>query len=179
MLDEEDAGRDFNELQREFDYDGWIERSTSHFRDLFVAFATAHRLGSGLKTVKHGSSAVCANGVGDIDEAKAQALKTSIYDELTQTYGEPTVLLTRSEVECQIDASCCFISTYVSGKDFFLPLMVQRLRAVTKTKAPNLNLKLRFARKCDVAPLREIVDAIGRIVRRTDLHDAAPGTAAA
>ncbi|EMN5127890.1 DUF4435 domain-containing protein [Burkholderia contaminans] len=171
ILDDEDANREMEELQRAFDHDGWVTRSTPYLRELFVIFAIAHKLRSGIKTVKCGSSAVCGGDLADVDADKVAAIGNSIMSNLVQNYGQDAVDAMRLEVMGRIDAAHCFVSTYVSGKDFLLPLMIIRLRTLTKTKAPNLNLKLRFAKKCDVSALRDVVKAIGRIVERPDLYE--------
>lgn len=179
LLDDEDANREMEQLKRAFDHDGWVRRSTPYLRELFIVFAVAHKLRSGIKTVKCGGSAICASELADVDEGKVAAIVENILTDLVTHFGQEVVDTIRSEVEGRIDASHCFVSTYVSGKDFLLPLMIVRLRALTKTKAPNLNLKIRFAKKCDTTALSDVVKAIGRIVGRPDLYEDGVSTTAA
>ena len=169
LLNEETPNSELIDIMRDFDYAGWITRYTPHIKKLFIIFAVSHKLGSGLTTVNNGSSSICENNYGEINIQKASEISKSISHQLIENYGWNEFSNTKTEIENRIDSSCCFISKYVSGKDFILPFMFMRARAITKTKTPNLLLKLRLANKCDVEPLREVVEKIGHIIQRRDL----------
>ncbi|MFA1686641.1 DUF4435 domain-containing protein [Achromobacter dolens] len=164
IMDDEVPADTIEKLRNQFDYHGWLSRAETPLRELFIVFAIAHKLKSGIQTVCRGYASICADETGEIDQDKVWAICSEITELLTSQFGENNVSQARSEVESAINRSKCFVSTYVSAKDYSLPLLLTRLRSVTKTKAPNVNLKMRFSRICSTDPLREVVDAIKKIV---------------
>ncbi|AHG65393.1 DUF4435 domain-containing protein [Advenella mimigardefordensis] len=164
IMDDEVPAETIEKLRRQFDYHGWLTRAETPLRELFIVFAIAHKLRSGIQTVCRGYSSICADATGEIDQGKVRAICTEITDQLTAQFGPDNVARAHVEIENSINKSKCFVSTYVSAKDFSLPLLIARMRSVTRSKAPNVNLKMRFSRICNTDPLREVVDAINKIV---------------
>lgn len=164
IMDDEVPADTIEKLRNQFDYHGWLSRAETPLRELFIVFAISHKLKSGIQTVCRGYASICADETGEIDQDKVWAICSEITEQLTAQFGENNVSQARGEVESAINRSKCFVSTYVSAKDYSLPLLLTRLRSVTKTKAPNVNLKMRFSRICSTDPLREVVDAIKKIV---------------
>ncbi len=165
VMDDEVPVDTIEKLRNQFDYQGWLNRAEAPLRELFIIFAIAHKLQSGIQTVCRGHTSICADATGEIDQDKVRSICSEITDELITQFGADHISHARDEIEGAINRSKCFVSTYVSAKDFSLPLLIARLRSVTRTKAPNINLKMRFSRICDTDPLREVVDAINKIVK--------------
>lgn len=172
IMDDEVPVETIESLRQKLDYSGWLGRAQEPLRELFIVFAIAHKLQSGIKTVCRGHTSICADETGEINKDKVRDICAEITDQLNALFGPERISQARSEVEQAINESQCFVSTYVSAKDFSLPLLITRLRSITKTRAPNLNLKMRFSRACSTDPLREVAQAINRIVKAssTVLH---------
>ena len=163
IIDEEIPNRSINEIRQSLDYSGWLIRSLEPLKKLFIAFAVARRLGSGLKTVSSGYSSVCLNGTGEIDLHKVDNTVNSMIHNLNSTYGNENVNKAMAFVIEQINNDVCFVSTYVSAKDYSLPLLIIRLRSICGTKAPNINLKMRFSKKCNPDSLASVAESIKKI----------------
>lgn len=164
ILDEEAINLPLDKIREIFDYSGWLQRSINPLRELFIIFATAKKLKSSLKTVAHGYSNFCANKYGDIDCEKVKEFVNSLLSELILAYGEPAVTKAKSTILDRINKNICFVSTYVSAKDFSLPLLVLRLKAISSTKASNINLKMRFSKVCSTEPLAAVAVSIKKIL---------------
>ncbi|MFJ3110923.1 DUF4435 domain-containing protein [Pseudomonas putida] len=153
IMNEESAGLDLAALKNAFDFDGWVERSGPLLRDLFETFAVSHKLKSGIPTTSRGHSAICQGNSGEVDAAKVAGIVQSISDQLNQSYGAQQVADTYEYIRQSINYETCFLRTYVSGKDFLLPLLMVRMKRITNSKTANLFIKIRMARWCSLDPL--------------------------
>lgn len=164
VLNSESSAFDSEYLKLAFDYDGWFRRSVTTLMPLFLTFAAAHGLRSGVKNVAHGSKSVCGNQNAEVNEDKANKLNNEILSSLEVSHGVDDLSHILGVIRGNIDSSLCFLSTYVSAKDFLLPLLMVRLRTLTPTTATNLSVKLRLASECDVNPLRGTLEDIAAVV---------------
>lgn len=164
ILDEEDTKHDIGVLELALDFENWIESLGSLLRPLFCIFAVAHFLNSGIKTIKNGSKSVCKDELGNIDSDKVKALVERIHLELSATHGVCVVEYYVKRMEANISSELCFASTYVSAKDFVLPLLFLRIRSISSSKAKHINLKIRLASKCRVDIMAPISDRIKNIL---------------
>ncbi|WP_337058660.1 DUF4435 domain-containing protein [Pseudomonas sp. USHLN015] len=169
IMDEENHDLDIQRLKDLFDYSSWLNNSKPALRELFIVFAIAHKLQSGIATVSRSYKAICLNEKGDIDNAKVKNICTDILTNLKQRFGEDSVIKTESEILAAIDNDDCFLKRYVSAKDFSLPLLTLRMKSITKSKAPNLSIKIRFSQRCDVSPVKSIVYRISKIIGRPEI----------
>lgn len=169
ILDEENTRYDRPDLQALLDYEKWLQRLLIGLKPLFLAFAVAHGLRSGIKTVSHGSGSVCKNNFAEVDCCKALTMHDFVTSALRATYGDERVTSEITLAESRIDCNECFATTYISAKDYLLPLLIVRLRAIAPTKASNLSIKMRLAMGCSVEPLKEVVMNISQIVGRSDM----------
>lgn len=160
ILDEECYDKDLSVLKTSFNYEKWLEEAGAALNSLFVIFAVAHFTRSGIKTVKRGIKNICKDEYGNIDHEKTRLAYEEIYDELVDQFGLVVVEYVINIVRENIDAGKCFVSTYVSGKDFILPLLFIRLKRFSGSKSSNINLKTRLANKCDVEPLMSVANCL-------------------
>lgn len=164
IMDEEHCTLENKQLKQKLDFAGWIARSTDALSGLFKVFAAAHHLCSGIPTVSRGYGAVYSGTLGEVDLAKCNAIAQEIKDLLIQEKGAEAVASALEYVEEKVDSSKCFVRTYVSAKDFTLPLALLRMKAIAPTKIPHINLKLRIAKKCNVSSFDDVVRQISEIV---------------
>lgn len=166
ILDEETNNLTTDKIREKFDYSGWLQRSMNPLRELFIIFAIAKQLKSNLRTVSHGHSIFCADKYGEIDCSKVALFTDDLLSKLIATYGESAVAKAKSNILEKINENICFISTYVSAKDFSLPLLVIRLKSISGSKAPNINLKMRFSKVCNIDPLISVAISIKKILSK-------------
>ena len=160
LLDEEDISKDKAALEHHFAYEEWIASADQTLRPLFVIFSVSHYFDSGIKTVGNGSTSICGDDGGNIDPTKVTALYERIYLELCANYGICVIEAKIQEITLGITPGICFASTYVSGKDFILPLLFLRIRKITGSKTKYINLKIRLANKSDITPLSSVATKI-------------------
>jgi hypothetical protein len=164
VMDEEHPSMSHEDLRANFDYPGWLDRSTAGLKELFRFFAVAHHLKSGVQTVARTYSSVCAGGEGEIDLAKCNKIIEEIKEHLIAHYGAAAVEEALAYVDAKIEPEKCFVTTYVSAKDFSLPLVLLRMKSVVPIKASNINLKMRISRKCSVNPFLDVAQKISAVV---------------
>ena len=160
IMDEDHPTLAAEELRNIFDYSGWIDRSQGPLKSLFLAFAVSHSFGAGITTVSRGFNSICGNQYGEINSDKIEAICEEIYSKLVRRFGVGTVDKKWNAVLKKIDTGQCFLSTYVSAKDFLLPLFILRMKTITNIKLSNLNIKLRLSKKSNPALLSEVVRKI-------------------
>ncbi|QJI19935.1 MULTISPECIES: DUF4435 domain-containing protein [unclassified Pseudomonas] len=164
VMDDEHCDLASEELRGRFDFAGWFDRSTASLYSLFRVFAAAHFLRSGIATVSRGYGSICNGETGEVDVEKSKLIEAAVLEGLKISYGELEVEKALAYVDGRIDPQKCFVKTYVSAKDFTLPLIVLRMKSVVPTKMPHISLKMRISKKCDVEPLSEVVRQISRVV---------------
>lgn len=169
LLDEECPHLERKFLEEKFDFTGWRDSSIEPLRRLFTSFAVSHMLNTGAKTVSMGINSICLNSMGEVCLGKAEKIAYEIDKYTAEKCGDEVVNQSLKVVNENLDSNCCFITTYVSGKDFILPLLFARFRTISKSKTPNILLKQRLARKCDVEAFRPVVTQLERIVGRKNL----------
>lgn len=169
IMNEEAHDLDANRLKDLFNYDSWLDSSKPLLQELFIVFATAHKLQSGIATVSRSYKAICLNERGDVDDEKIKSICEEITNDLEQQFGDDAVHTTKDAISEAINNDDCFLKKYVSAKDFSLPLLTLRMKHITKSKAPNLNIKIRFSQKCDTTPIRPIVQKISQILDRPEI----------
>lgn len=169
ILDAECHSMDYSKIMEELDYAGWIERSLVGLKPLFIAFAAAHGLRSGIQNVSAGSKSVCANSDAEVSCDKAIGFRNEIIASLENLHGRDVVRQAILDVESKVDAALCFLSTYVSAKDFLLPLLFIRMRSIAPSKSNNISLKMRLAMECSVEPLTDVVRKVAAAIQRPDI----------
>ncbi len=169
LLDEECHNKERDTLEREFNFDGWLSASLNPLARIFTSFAVSHMLCTSVRTVANGSNSVCLNEMGDICSEKAERLASYIDKSTIEVSGINAAQGALEAVKNRINMNCCFVSTYVSGKDFLIPLLFARFRKVSKSKSSNILLKQRLARKCDVQPLLPVVRKMEEILSLSNL----------
>lgn len=160
LADEESPQTDIENIRSKLSYIEWIESTKQLFQELFIMYATAHKLQSGIPTVSRGYKAICAGEEGVVDPRKVQKICNEIKNKLLEQHSTNDVEIAMQGIRDTINLNDCFIKRYVSAKDYSLPLLLMRFRTITKSKAPNINLKLRLSTKVDVAELAEVINRV-------------------
>lgn len=167
FMDEEHISQSKDNLRNGFDMKGWFTRSAANLKELFRYFAAAHHLHAEVATVSRGYGAVYSGGQGEIDEEKCQEVIDEIRNHLMGKYGDLEVEKALEFVDRSIDPSQCFITKYVSAKDFSLPLLMLKMKAVCPTKTPSINIKLRIAQKNNGSAFSEVANNLRRVLAIT------------
>ena len=150
FLDEEDPEKNLYsnpELQSKVSINAWKDSCEDDLRNLYIAFALSISLDLGIKTIDLGHNAVSINSNGDVCNLKVNAIIERINSEAKKRYSEQDITKTWSGIESRIERERCFISTYVSGKDFIFPLFLHaRAKQHIKIRSTASSRKLRLAK---------------------------------
>jgi|LakMenEpi03Aug12_release.lakeMendotaPanAssembly.Ray.scaffolds.fasta_scaffold86967_5 hypothetical protein len=138
----------------------WIEfRSRlEHLVPLFIEFAVAHALNTGIPTVSRGYSAVITHVKGSlpsVDEGKVHALIGEIRNSILATCSEPVYERTKRSIIDRVETLHDKL-LIVSGKDFILPLLYFEVRRIVAQDMTTESLMLRLAKHCDQTQLAGI-----------------------
>lgn len=164
---EETADKTLLQINDEISLDRWVENNVLALKKIFMWFAVSHKLQSGIPTVSTGYSKICNQG--NVSSEKADAICAEIHTKLLLKNDEEKIKRTYNEVSKNINSDLCFVKHYVSAKDFLLPLFFIKAKAVTGSKAPNLNLKIRLASLCNTDDISKLIQEMSKITKRTDL----------
>lgn len=164
---EETAESSFKEIYNAICFDEWIRHNQYYLKKLFVWFAVSHKLKSGIKTTSRGHSSICEQG--NVSPDKVNLICTDIEERLIENFDTETVMATRELIYNSIDESLCFVSHYVSAKDFLLPLFFIKAKLITGSKSSNLNLKIRLANLCSIDEISQLVHRMSIIMNRPEL----------
>lgn len=160
LADEESPSLDIEQIMQQMEISNWIESTRENLQYMFILFAAAHKLKLGVKTVARGYKSICQDEHGSIDATKITNIIKEIEGNLYNAHPQHVVDEIIENIRSSISAESCFLKKYVSAKDFTLPLVLLKLRHITKTKSTTINLKLRLAKKANVNELTTIAEKI-------------------
>lgn len=164
IMDEEHISQSKDNIRDSFDFQGWFKRSAANLEELFRYFAAAHHLHAEVATVSRGYGAIYSGEQGEVDQEKCQEVIGEICNHLIERYGALKTKEALDFVGRNIDPGQCFITKYVSAKDFSLPLLILKMKTVCPTKVPHINLKLRIAQKSNGSAFSEVASNLRRIL---------------
>lgn len=160
ILDDEHPEKRKDDLAALFDFEHWLSSSRQKFTELFLLYAAAHHLQSGLPTISRPMKDLIRSNRAEVDAEKAQKIIEEIHSKLMEKFDEAQVTQLLAELQKNIDVNSCFVSKYVSAKDYTLPMLFVRMRSIWKLAATNLNIKMRLAKHCDLSSLQNVKAAI-------------------
>ncbi|EMN4467927.1 DUF4435 domain-containing protein [Aeromonas hydrophila] len=164
---EENADSSYQEIYHAMSFDEWIKNNQHALKKLFIWFAVSHKLMSGIKTTSRGHSSICEHG--NVSPVKVDLICADIESKLTADFDKETVKKTYNSISDSVDGNICFVSHYVSAKDFLLPLFLIKAKSATGSKSSNLNIKIRLANICNTEEISKLVHSISVINNRPEL----------
>ncbi|MNG01394.1 hypothetical protein D3C84_843720 [compost metagenome] len=116
-----------------------------------MAFSTC----PSIQTVAFDISNLVSSNTGDVDHNKVATRKSAITSAIIERIGADEYGRHRSRIEAFAFNSEDAFLKFVSAKDYILPLLLMRIRRITSTKAPNVNIKLRLAMICNLTGIAD------------------------
>jgi hypothetical protein len=157
VIHENSGVMSMNEIEVALNW-GEFRKSLEALIPLFVEFAVAHALGSGIKTVSRGYSAVISHVRGaqpKIDEGKVMAIISDIQHSILATRSEKEYESIKSAIQARVDSLDDRLRI-VSGKDFLLPMQHFEAHRVASQRMTTESLMLRLAKHCDLSQFSAI-----------------------
>ena len=160
IMDEEEPEKDHSKIKELFNYQEWLENNEQKLFLLFVEYAISILLNPQEQTVAFRVGGLVSSNKGELDEAKLlkriKELKSlSVNRSSPEEYGA-----VRSKILFEFGGSGLDELDIVSGKDYLFPLLKTRAKSVVKTKASDLNFKMRLARICNIERLASAKDYV-------------------
>ena len=160
VLDEEDTTLSREELRARLAFQKWVEENEPAMFDLFVLYAIARTVCPSTVTVSHPVNRLVSGSDGIVDYAKLDARMHEIEEELLAVLTADELAERKAAIAANSDKRCTGKLVYVSGKDCLFPLIIVRMRQITRLRADNRVIKQRLAMKCDVAELALAAQAV-------------------
>ncbi len=155
LLNEEDHTTDRDELINKFNYTEWLGENYKHLIYLFIEYGISFALTPELQTISYPITKLVSSDKGIVDKDKIQKRIQDLHNEILGKVSHEEINLLRKKIESVVPISYDSLYIYVSAKDYLLPLLLTRFRTITKSKATNINIKLRLAMKCNIELLTE------------------------
>ncbi len=156
LLDEEEPIKLEDEVAAEFDYNSWLQINVPMLFDLFVEYAITFMIVPTEETVGYPVRKLVKDGRGNIDENKIRARIEYLKKVTVDAVGGDHYFEVRELVLNNFGACASSQIDTISGKDYLFPLLVSRFKAIIKSRIPNINIKLRLARYCEIGKINEV-----------------------
>lgn len=155
LFDEEEPLRSRDEIQKEFDYPLWVNNNSAMLFDLFVEYAVSFKVNPSVQTVAYSVKNVVSSGNGDVCSIKIGQRISELKLSSVSVVGEDEYEKVKDSILKNYSLTGVDPIEAVSGKDYLFPLLKMRAKSIVKTTIPDINLKMRLAKKCDLTSLAD------------------------
>ncbi|QNT70268.1 DUF4435 domain-containing protein [Defluviicoccus vanus] len=160
LLDEEDIESTKIELRMQFAFRTWVTQTERPLFALFLLYSVHHHAMCSEPTVSYPVNKLVSSSDGTIDINKVCSRMKEIKEGIVAALSahEYKKRMTASLTHCKQVSSSKL--SFISGRDYLLPLVIMRMRSITRLRADNAVIKQRLAMKCDLSELMEDVTLI-------------------
>jgi hypothetical protein len=157
---DEDPLDDIHTIESKINFEDWILKNEDLLIELFIIYSIVIKNNIGIKTIKFKITnfyngqpgVVCKDLIRNrINYLKEQTL--FLFPEMDFNHE------IRERSERIIDRQNKLLR-YISGKDYLMPLIKNRITQQNRFNPDNISLKIRLAKKCDVSELNNISEYI-------------------
>lgn len=159
LLFEEDPVRPKDQIAIRLQFSQWLSRNRALLVRLFAAYATVHWVNPSLKTVALGISGLMKDETGFVCRRKVRTRIEQLVSQLEGVHDRRAVRLKMASILRHLRSSrkSRILQTYVSGKDYLLPLMVRHMKSIAPIRSDRDVIANRLALTADLSPLKEVV----------------------
>lgn len=157
---DEDGERTIPKLRNDADWDGWITELGRRLVRLFSAYAAAECLGAGIPTVSRPLEEIARDAEGLVDEAAIEQVIEDLRTATNARFGEGVFEAKLTAIEERVQELDDAHLTLPSGKRHLLPLLIKRLKWLTKSRTANKSLVMRLARFADATRLQDATNYV-------------------
>lgn len=160
VLDEEDTVMSKRELENRLAFDEWVAGNETGLFKLFVLYAIAHISCESELTVSFPINQLVSGADGVIDQTKLSGRMEEIRNAVLQRLSEEEISAFETRISSQCERAGQPKLSYVSGKSYLFPLIIVRMRQITRLRSPNRVIKQRLAMRCNVRELSAAANLI-------------------
>jgi|GEM_PF-699852 len=162
VLDEEDPVYERTKIAESFDYEEWLSNNCDLLFDLFIEYTISFHANRTIKTVSFPVRKLVESERGNVSREKIANRIEEIKTESIRILGDHQYQSTRQDLIERFTNNNKEKLKIVSGKDYLFPLLKMRAKSVVETKIPDINLKQRIAKRCDLGDLIKAKDYVLR-----------------
>lgn len=155
IFDEEDPIKNRSEILDKFDYTSWLNDNGALLFNLFIEYAISFKVNTSQQTVAYPVNKLVSSGDGNVCSNKVSERIEQLRSASISSVGEDIYLRAKDQIYQNYTLAGIGQIDVVSGKNYLFPLLKLRAKSIVKTTIPDINLKIRLAKKCDLSRLAE------------------------
>ena len=149
ILYEEDPSKTRVQIRDELAFKEWLENNSTILSELFIIYAVMRKFLPGVKTVNNGIGSFLSNdGKPKLDQNKISEYIGQMHSDLCEIYSSDVIL--KNELIFHQKILDGDMPSFISGKDYWFPLINIHIRCCAKIKATKDSFKMRLAKICDL-----------------------------
>ncbi|MGL6126812.1 hypothetical protein, partial [Chryseobacterium artocarpi] len=164
VVHDDEPTKHLDEIESTINYDNWIVSNENLLIDLFILYSIIIKYKLGIQNIQYGVNKLCKDSTGIVCSLKTNAKIEEIKADIIKKTEEKNIHLNlEAEIEHRkqkISASDIKLLTFVSGKDYLIPLLKSRIKSKNKFNPDNISFKIRLAKNCKFNSLSNIYDNI-------------------
>jgi hypothetical protein len=160
VIHDEDPEDDIETIEANLNFEEWISINEELLIELFIIYSIVIKYNIGIKTIKYAISNFYSIEPGVVSKDLIKARIAYLIEQIL--LKKPDIDM---DAEINIRIATISISNdklmkFISGKDYLMPLLKNRIKSKNRFNPDNISLKIRLAKKCDVSELNDIQDYI-------------------
>lgn len=160
IMDEEDAEKNFSEINTLFNYQRWLAHNEEKLFLLFIEYAISMLLNPQEQTVAFKVSNLVSCNKGELDDKKLSTRIESLKQLSVNCSTLEDYRAARDNIMAKFNESGLNKLDVISGKDYLFPLLKTRAKSIVRTKIPDLSFKMRLAKICNIERLVAAIDYV-------------------
>lgn len=153
----EDSIKSREDIKKLLSFDNWCNENLLLIY-LFILYSIAHNQKTGIQTVFYKVKNLIKSNTGVIDRKKTIEKILNIKKEIILKIGKRNYKSLRNQIFNTITFNKKNLLDHISGKDYLMPLLLIKMKQITKFNHKTEILKLRLARECDASYFKKIID---------------------
>jgi len=151
----EDAEKNRDDIKILLSFDNWCNDNLLLIY-LFILYSIAHNQETGIQTISYKVINLIKNNLGIIDKKATIRKILVIKKEIILKIGKQRYKNIRNQIFTNISINQNSLLKYISGKDYLMPLLLLKMKQVTKFNHKTEILKLKLAKECNVSYFEQI-----------------------
>lgn len=147
FLVDEEPTKEYHEIKSELAFQNWLNHNETLLIDLFICYAISMEMTPELPTVSLKVNDYVNDDTGFVDAKKVYAKIASRRSEIISRVGQVDYDERWNEIKEFIKENETK-HTFISGKDYLLPLLQMRMRKVIKYTASAISFRHRLSNSC-------------------------------
>jgi hypothetical protein len=124
---------------------------------LFLEYAIERENNLGLITVKYSIYRLLKSNLYELNKDLVLKRIIDLRKEIKSVISKEQYNQSRIRIINNIKSKCISPESYISGKDYILPILFQKIKKYAHSSLPDNHFKYRLAKTCDITEIREVI----------------------